>query len=294
MATKRPIVVGVDGSDSSLQATRWAAAEAARRHAPLRLVHGFLWPTHGHLRSIDRDTEMPVSTLEQTQAEMDSAKAIAKEVEHDLDVVTSIQSRGPVETIVTESERAQLVVLGSRGYGGFRALLAGSTALGVAAAAHCPVAVVRGGVPDPTAAVVVGVDGTPVSEAALAFAFDEAALRGVPLVAVHAWSDFPVDGAFDFGGFAVDLEAVKTEEAEILAERLAGWSSKYPDVVQHRVIARDGAARALLEQSEHAQLVIVGTRGQGAMRRLMLGSTSHALLHHAPCPVVVVQPEWTG
>ncbi len=257
-------------------------------------VHGFLWPTHGHLRSVDPDTDMPVSMLEQTQAEMATAKAIAQAIKPDLDVVTPIQSRGPIDTIVTESQRAQPVVLGSRGYGGFRALLAGSTALGVAAAAQCPVAVVRGTVPDPTAPVVVGVDGTPVSEAALAFAFDEAALRGVPLVVVHAWSDYPVGGGLSSGGFDLDLGAVKAEEAEILAERLAGWSSKYPDVVQRREIARDGAARALLEQAEQAQLVVVGTRGQGAMKSLMLGSTSHALLHHAPCPVVVVPPEWAG
>jgi nucleotide-binding universal stress UspA family protein len=230
---------------------------------------------------------------DRTQAQLDAATDTARQVDRELEIATTIMEAGPVEALIAESGGAQLLVLGSRGFGGFRALLLGSVAMGVARGAVCPVAVVRGE-PVPDGPIVVGVDGTPVSEAALAFSFEEASLRGAPLEAVHAWSDYPVPEAFGYGGFAIDLDEVKAQEAEVLAERMAGWGSKYPDVQQRRVVARDGSARALLERADQAQLVIVGTRGLGGISRMLLGSTSHALLHHSPCPVIVVPPDWTG
>jgi nucleotide-binding universal stress UspA family protein len=293
MDTARPVIVGVDGSESALGATRWAAAEATRRHAPLRLVHGYLWPTHDHISAVSPAADLPASVLGRTQAQIDAAAAAAHEVNGELEITSTISADGPQEALVSESRQAQLVVVGSRGFGGFRALLLGSVAIAVAAGAECPIAVVRGE-PTPDGPVVVGVDGSPVSEAALAFAFEEASMRGAPLVAVHAWSDFRVPEAFSYRGFAFDIDEIRAEETQVLAARMAGWDAKYPDVQQRRVVAHDGAAHALLELAEQAQLVVVGTHGRGGVSRLLLGSTSHALMHHAPCPVIVVPPDWTG
>ena len=134
--------------------------------------------------------------------------------------------------------------------------------------------------------MVVGVDGSPTSEAATAFAFEAASLRRVPLVAVHVWRDVLVDATM---APLLDWDVIDSDEREVLAERLAGWSEKYPDVPVRRLVARDRPARALVEESGRAQLVVVGSRGRGGFHGLLLGSVSQALLHHAHCPVAVVR-----
>jgi nucleotide-binding universal stress UspA family protein len=169
-------------------------------------------------------------------------------------------------------------------------LLIGSVAVDLAAHASCPVVVVRGPEPDYTAPrpepVVVGVDGSPTSEAAVAFAFEAAALQNVPLVAVHVWHDLLVDPTM---APLLDWDVVESDEREVLAERLAGWTAKYPDVPVRRLVACDRPGRALVDESGRAQLVVVGSRGRGGFRGMLLGSVSQALLHHAHCPVAVVR-----
>jgi nucleotide-binding universal stress UspA family protein len=181
-------------------------------------------------------------------------------------------------------------VVGSRGLGGVSGLLLGSVAVALAAHASCPMVVVRGE-DRPDAAdlpVGIGVDGSPTSEAALAFAFEAAAVRGVGLVAVHTWADVEFRP-----GMAplVDWSSIAEDEEVVLAERLAGWSTKYPDVPVRRVVQRDGAATALVELSRDAQLVVVGSRGRGQLSGLLLGSVSHGVLHRSHCPVAVVRPD---
>jgi nucleotide-binding universal stress UspA family protein len=194
-----------------------------------------------------------------------------------------------VPVLQAESTRAELVVLGDRGLGGFTGLLIGSVATGLSAHASCPVVVVRG--PEPDGAVprqepvVVGIDGSPLSEAAVAFAFEAAARRRVPLVAVHAWRDLLVDPTL---APLVDWDAAEVDEREVLAERLAGWGGTYSDVAVRRLVVRDRPARALVDESRRAQLVVVGSRGRGGFTGLLLGSVSQALVHHAHCPVAVV------
>ena len=206
-----------------------------------------------------------------------------------LDVEQQLIVGFPIPVLTAESERAQLVVIGDRGLGGVTGLLLGSVATALAAHAESPVVVVRGDDedPDPSAPIVVGVDGSPVSEAALAFAFDAAAARGVPLVAVHTWWDVSVDPAM---APLLDWDAIERDERRLLAERLAGWGEKYPDVRVQRVVLRDRPAHALVEQSRGAQLVVVGSRGRGGFTGLLLGSVSHAVLQRAQCPVAVVRP----
>jgi nucleotide-binding universal stress UspA family protein len=223
---------------------------------------------------------------EQVSAAAAAAAAAAPGVELEPQVTAGY----PIPMLEVESRRAQLLVLGHRGLGGVSGLLLGSVTVALAACAACPVVVVRGAQPldaSPQLPVVVGVDGTPNSEAAIAFAFGAADARRAPLVAVHTWWNSVVDPAMDS---LLDWDVIEAEEGEVLAERLAGWGEKYPDVLVQRLVARDRPAHRLLEQARGAQMLIVGSRGRGTFSGLVLGSVSHALLHHAPCPVVIVRP----
>jgi nucleotide-binding universal stress UspA family protein len=285
-----PVVAGVDGSECGLAAVRWAAAEAARRHRPLRLVAAHAWPAGGLVGDPGLGVDPAAVLREVVLGHLDVAAGVAEQVAPDVAVQQVEVTGHAVPVLQVESARAELVVLGDRGLGGFTGLLIGSVAVGLAAHATCPVVVVRGPGPDlrlsPPEPVVVGVDGSPTSEAAVAFAFEAAALREVPLVAVHVWRDPVVDPTM---AALVDWDALESDERVVLAERLAGWSAKYPDVPVRRLLARDHPARALIAESGRAQLVVVGSRGRGGVRGMLLGSVSQALLHHAHCPVAVVR-----
>jgi nucleotide-binding universal stress UspA family protein len=204
---------------------------------------------------------------------------------------TEIILGSPVPMLRSFSEQAALLVLGSRGLGGFTGLLAGSVTVALTAHAHCPVAVIRDE-PPAEGPVVVGVDGSPASEAAIGFAFEEAAFRGGELVAVLAWTDavFPV-GPDGIQYPMIDWTPLAEQAEELLGERLAGWTEKYPEVVVRRRIERDRPAQALIDAANGAQLLVVGSRGRGGFTGLTLGSVSQAMLHHAPCPIVVARPD---
>jgi nucleotide-binding universal stress UspA family protein len=135
------------------------------------------------------------------------------------------------------------------------------------------------------APVLVGIDGSPASELATAIAFDEASRRGVELKALHAWSDTQV---LELPGF--DWPLVKAEAERGLAEQLAGWQERYPDVTVHRLLVCDKPARQLIQESETAQLVVVGSHGRGGIARTLLGSVSNAVLHSVRMPVIVARP----
>ncbi|HEY4421553.1 MAG TPA: universal stress protein [Pseudonocardia sp.] len=284
------IVVGVDGSEPALQAVRWAAAEAVRRRVPLRVVTAFGWiPDHALGQGVLGARYREIM-LGKARGYLAAAVALAEQESPGLEVEQQLVVGYPIGVLSSESGRAQLVVIGDRGLGGVTGLLVGSVAVGLVVRAECPVVVVRGEEAQQNASlpVAVGVDGSPNSESALAFAYEEAATRGVPLVAVHILWDLPVE-----------LDVVRLAEAniaeldveEVLAERLAGWSEKYPDVRAQRLVAHDHPARALVEESGRAQLLVVGSRGRGGISGLVLGSVSHAVLHRAHCPVAVVRPD---
>ncbi|HEX6360351.1 universal stress protein [Actinophytocola sp.] len=279
-----PVVVGVDGSESALHAVRWAADEAARRGAVLRLVHAVEIPTGYPPGFVDSDA-LRAALAEQGRSWLEQARQAAPGLATEVVEVKA----AAVPALVKESTHAALVVLGSRGLGGFTGLLLGSTAVELAAHAHCPVVTVRGTDNGHDGPVVVGVDGTPLGEAAIAFAFHEASIRGTGLVAVHTWTDLVLEAAFAGGAAQLDFSVLAAQAEELLGERLAGWQEKYPDVPVSRHVSRDRAASALLRHADGAQLVVVGTRGRGGFRGLLLGSTSQHLLQHAPCPVAVVR-----
>jgi nucleotide-binding universal stress UspA family protein len=204
-----------------------------------------------------------------------------------IQVETEMYYSATVPTLVDMSKEAEMVVVGSRGHSAFGSLL-GSVSASLVQHAHCAVAVIHDEdpmMPYPAhAPVLVGIDGSPTSELATAIAFDEASRRHVDLIALHAWSDSRL---VDFSG--IDWPTMNSSEDEVLAERLAGWQERYPDVMVHRHIVCDRPARELIERSEAAQLVVVGSHGRGGFAGMLLGSVSSAVVQSARMPVIVAR-----
>jgi len=183
------------------------------------------------------------------------------------------------------SEKAELVVVGSSGRGAVGRFFLGSVSSGVVHSAKCPVAVIRAEASflphSNNAPVLVGIDFSPASERALAIAFEEAARRGVALTVLHAWSDVAI--------FEVLALGWKSDADRSLAEYLAGWQERYPDVKVRQIVTLDRPGRALLEESESAQLVVVGSHGRGGLGGMLLGSVSNAVTQAVQTPVIVAR-----
>jgi nucleotide-binding universal stress UspA family protein len=285
------IVAAVDGSPPSNAAVCWAARDAALRNVPLTLVHmyGASAPTFPPMPLPAGVAAWPEEDGRQV---LERAVKIAEDAvkgDKHIDISNELRCSPPVPTLVDLSAEAEMIVVGSNGRGAVGRLLLGSVSSGVVRDAKCPVAVIRDEdplMPHPQQApVLVGIDGSPASELATAIAFDEASRRGVELQALHAWSDVQV---LELAGF--DWAVVKAEAERSLAERLAGWQERYPDVSVHRLLVCDRPARQLLEKSESAQLVVVGSHGRGGIARTLLGSVSNAVVHSVRMPVIVARP----
>ncbi len=287
MNARRTVVVGVDGSPQALRAVRWAVPEACRRQAVLQLVTA-LALTEDTLDELPGLGQAPYGQYLREAAEkgLVAAADVAAEVDPDVPVERELVLGFPAGVLLERSQTAELLVVGDHGRGRIASAVAGSVAVSVAARSACPVVVVRGAIPDGALPVVVGIDGTPLSEAAIPFAFDAAAARHVPLIAVHTWLDEINDPAL---AELVDWQTAAVRAEELLAERLAGWGEKYPDVPVQRLVARGRAGHALLDQAARAQLAVVGSRGHGEIAGLLLDSVSNALVHGAGCPVAIVR-----
>jgi nucleotide-binding universal stress UspA family protein len=291
------VVVGVDGSRSALHAVRWAAREAERRAMPLRLVHVGHVEQVRHPRQVSPPPEYRAAILEQGRHFLDEARDAAREAVPYLPVVTDLHAGFVVGSLINESKDAALMVLGSRGLGGFGSMLLGSVAVALAAHGHCPVVVMHAptpdGVPPMDGPVVVGVDGAEHSDGAVTFAFQAAAARNVPVLAVHTY-DVEVVGSWTAQLASIDWEQLHAEEEKRFAERIAPWREKFPQVETRTLVTRARPADALVEHAAGAQLIVVGSRGRGAFTGLGLGSVSQAVLHHAECPVAVVRADTTA
>ncbi|WP_024794673.1 universal stress protein [Tomitella biformata] len=290
--------VGVDGSPDSDRAVEWAARTAAERAWPLQLATAVSVPSMFYMEP------SPAVFIEGELArvadqQLRRAETIARRVGGpELEIGYMQQIAGAAELLLDASADARTVVLGTRGHGEVTGMLVGSVARAVVGHAQCPAVVI----PRPEAdspkpeemsglPVVVGVDGSAASEAAVEMAFGEASARGVPLVAISVWSDATVHPALGSTPEGPQWSRVQVMEEQVLSERLAGYREIYIDVPVRTLVERENPVRMLAEQSRRAQLVVVGTRGRGGFRGLLLGSTSHAMLQHTRCPLMVVRPD---
>jgi nucleotide-binding universal stress UspA family protein len=282
------IVVGVDGSAPSNTAVRWAAHEAVMRSVPLTLVHMLkeFVPTFPQL---PMPSGVAVWQEDDGRQVLEQAEKIAQDAvpaDRNIAITSELKASPPVPTLVELSDEAEMVVVGCNGRGAVSRVLLGSVSSAVVRRANCPVAVVQDEDPSTDrpeqAPVLVGIDCSPVSERALAFAFDEASRRGVGLTALHAWSDVAV--------YERPWLDWKSEAERSLAEYLAGWQERYPDVTVNRLVVPDHAGRALIEESKSAQLVLVGSHGRGGLTGMLLGSVSNAVVHAAHATVIVARP----
>jgi len=285
---RRAIVVGVDGSPTSDLAVDWAVAEATRRKLPLHIIHAFSYgypkTKTGFGHSVDDLKQIARGVRKDAVARASSANP-------DLTITWAESAYGPAPALVVASEKASTVVVGARGLSAVRGVLVGSVSMQVATHAHCPVVVVHDmPTPVPEAPVVVGVDGSALSANAISFAFEQASSRGVGLTVVHAWWLEHVEDVAAAAIWTVDWRQFAEEEQVLVAESLAGWQDKYPDVEVHRHSVRGLPVDALVRQSESACLVVVGTRGRGGFKGLLLGSVSQGVMHRAQCPVAMVHP----
>lgn len=296
-AARHPIVVGVDGSDTSMSAARWAAAVADRQRVPLHLAHAL--PNPGYYLS-EAAVLLQAEFAEQVQRAAVEILAQTTELVRrdfpDLTVTQSIRPGPAAPALLELGAPAKMLVLGATGAGVVESLLLGSTVLRVANHAQCPVTVWRGagerGLPDQRP-VVVGVDGSELSESAVSHAFEYAALFDAPLIAVHAWNAGGIAG-LQSAMLMVNWAAVEEEEIALLSERLAGWAERYPDVEVTKVIEQDSPGRALLQHGENAQLIVVGSHGRNRVTGALLGSASQNVLHHALCPTMICRGAGTS
>ncbi|MFI6595978.1 universal stress protein [Nonomuraea sp. NPDC050536] len=277
------IVVGADGSQAARSAVEWAVDDAYRMHAPVRIVHALdRWP----YRIVSfHSTGEPDPLTRSAERILAEAAHLARERRPGVEVTTEIVDGHPAAVLCEQAKDAVEIVIGNRGLGGFAGALLGPVSHHVAGQAHCPVVVVREGPREPYDEVVVGVDESKECEPALAYAFAQADLRGVMLRAVHAWH-LP---QLAYADFVFDVDEVRTTHHRILAGRLVAFEPRYPDVTVVEYAPRAHPVEILVEASDTADLVVVGSHGRGALAAALLGSVSRGVLHHARCAVAVVR-----
>ncbi len=289
------IIVGTDGSPSAWAALKWAAGEAAMHHVPLTVVHvapslppmtsTMIWPSGRVADEILATEEAEARRIIDEAVEFVRSKGGGDRPEVNSEALFG----GVVPALVDLSTEAKMVVVGCRGRSGSDRRLLGSVSSGVVHHARCPVVVVHGETPPEQSdkrPVLVGIDGSPASELATEIAFDEASRRGVPLMALHVWADADMSIVPSMEPAALQQAAETT-----LAEGLAGWQERYPEVEVQRLVEFENPATHLLRHSENASLVVVGSRGRGGFAGMLLGSVSSAVAHGSRAPVIVARQQ---
>jgi nucleotide-binding universal stress UspA family protein len=276
------IIVGVDESAIAAEALRWAVSEGALRSQPVTAV--LAW---GYLDQHHATQDHP---FDPDYHEDDARAALAALVERALGPNATVEQRTicdlPARAVIEAGAGAELVVVGARGIGGFRGLLLGSVSRQVLHHAPCPVAVIHAPLVQRPERIVVGVDGSDVSRAALAWAVEEGRLRHAPVVAVHAWH--AAVGGLAYVTPVVDAEALEAAARQLLERELEAVDASGLPAPVERLIVIDSPAGAILDAAERATLIVVGKRGQGGFKELLLGSVSDQVTQHASCPVVLI------
>lgn len=278
------------GADLPLQnwpELEWAAHEAALRRRPLHVIRAFQvapssWPWDN---AIDHaiNAELQERARMRVAAAMRAlAAALPELVPH-----SHVPAGDPRTVLRGAAETAELVVVGSRKLGAFGGAVLGSVSSAVAGHDACPTVVVGSppGLDGENPSIIAGVDGSPVTEDVLSFAFDFASRHRRPLRVVFCWRrDMLADMQWRVA------PPIPERAERWLAEAVAGWLAKYPDVELHRAVIRDHPVEGLVRDSASQELLVVGARAQRGRFASMLGSVSQGVLHHATCPVAVVHP----
>ena len=296
MSETREIIVAVDGSKASDAAVKWAANTATKRGEPLKLVSSYSVPQFLYAEGMVPPQELYDDLETEVLEKIEQARQICKDFNPELVVSHHVQDGNPIDMLLDMAKNARMLVMGSRGLGGLSGMVMGSVSAAVVSHATCPVVVVR---EDSTVfeetkygPVVVGVDGSEISQKAIELAFVEAQARGAVLRAVHTWIDVHVQTSLA-GLNAAEKEwaQVEKEQHELFRKNIAPFVEWFPDVEIEPIVTRDRPVRALADAAIDAQLLVVGSHGRGGFRGMLLGSTSRALLQSAPCPLMVVRPE---
>jgi nucleotide-binding universal stress UspA family protein len=285
----RQIVVGVDGSEGSQRALDWAVDEAILRSIELKVVN-VVQPWYFTPGLMAQPPLVAPEDLEAAaQRIVDDMVERARTVVPSLRVDGSVSTGSPSGQVLRAAERADLLVVGSRGQGAVVRFLLGSVSASIAMHATMPVVVVRSAPASPSGRVVVGVDGSQASVAAVEFSVAEASYRGASVTAVHvSTGPFPLL-ATSSEPSVIHRGDVDPEEAAAVAETLAGFEERFPEVLVERIFMVGHPVPALVKACQGADLLVVGSRGHGAFSRLLLGSVSLGVLHLAPVPVAVVR-----
>ncbi|MFE3055937.1 universal stress protein [Nocardia sp. NPDC059239] len=285
----RIIIAAVDGSATSYRAAVWAAVAADLHGCGLHLVTSISLPVGEIPGELLGDTDLELLDRDGQRIVGEAGRVVRAAATGAAVPITTEVIREPIiDYLLDQSRHARAIAVGSRGLGAIRRGLLGSVADAVTRHAHCPVAVIHAtAAADPLSAekpVLVGIDGSPHSVPAVEFAFQEASVRKVGVTALHVWTDV-------LGSYVplIGWEPLRAQENELLSERLAGFGERYPDVPVRRMLVTERPAQALLQESEHAQLVVIGSRGRGGFTGMLLGSTSSTVLHNVETPTVVVR-----
>lgn len=284
---ERLIAVGVDGSGSADRALRWAAHEASRTGAMLRVVNTWSLP-------VTTWSMMAVAYLDPTDIEAQSRRTV-EQAENSVrsklgasapEIETRTVRGDPAGGLIDASRDADLLVVGTRGGGGFTRLVRGSVAVSCVHHATCPVAVIGQDAPEPGAGeIVVGLDDSDGAHRALQWAAREATRLGVGLRVVHG-GVVADERSGEEAGSDPDAATMAGKALERSVDEQLQQLAEVP-TFQTMVVALDGA-EALISEAADAALLVVGARGSGGFRALLLGSVSQKVLHHSPCPLVVV------
>ncbi|WP_431933198.1 universal stress protein [Nonomuraea jabiensis] len=279
------IIAGVDGSVTSRAAVEWAANDAFRMRVPLRIVH-----------AVDRspyqigkypNVALPDVLLREGSRILCEAEALVRERQPTVEVTAQDVEGAPAAVLREQAEGAAELVIGSRKLGRFASALLGSVSMHVAGRVRCPVVVVPGEHRPLHGEVVVGVDDSAECEPALAYAFEQAKLRGSALRVVHAWQ-LPVHAfAPELGSY--DTDEVRAAQHQVVRDRVAIFSNDYPEVKVLEDVHSADPVDALTDASERADLLVVGSHGRGALGSTLLGSVSRGVLYDTQCPVAVVR-----
>lgn len=284
----RTVLIGYDGSADAESALTWGLELAERERAAVRLLRAFD-PSAHVLRLVGgAGADAAGELYERAQTELKAARDRSKDDHPHLQISSTLEPAAPDELLIDHSRTAATLVIGSRGQSRLSTLLAGSTAVSVAGQAHCTVVAIRSHTP-PGHGVVVGTDGSPVAEAAIGFAFEQADTLSVPLTVVHAWNYPASISPLGYGTSLVDDSVgYRREQQSLLTDSIGGWRDKFPEVDVRTSVVMGGAVNTLVGSSTGAQLLVVGCHGGGILQGMVLGSVSQALLHRAEVPLAVV------